>query len=143
MDISRFRHVFFLIKKNIAPPALSKPFWGIFRICAPYGQGGLQVFCWRLWRSFAVFVAIVFSFQPLTILTWVVACFLRILVIFLRFVFEITVDNFLLNNFLQKLLVLFVFVQTYFAMVLARACICLGCVGIMVCTALICCVIDC
>ena len=39
-------HVFDLenivkLKKNIAPPALSKPFWGIFRMCAPYGQGGL------------------------------------------------------------------------------------------------------
>ena len=53
---------------------------------------------------------LLFSFYPLTIIAWVVGYFLRILVIFLRFFFEITVDNFLLSNFFQKLLMLFVFV---------------------------------
>ena len=134
---------FFNLKKNIAPPALSKPFWGIFssvHLTAKVIVGVLFGVCdARLLFCRAFF----FRFWPLTIITWVAIYFFCALMNFCGFFCEITVDIFLLNNFLQKLLMLFCFVWTHFEMILARSCIRLGCGGISMGPALIYCVFDC
>ena len=61
-------------------------------------------------------------------MNWFVPYFLRVLLLFLRLFFEITVDNFFSFNFCAKIIDIVFFVWARFVMFLDGVCICLGCV---------------